>query len=180
MSGTEEMAPLPAAAPHRNRWLIAIGVLKLLKGVLFVSLGFGIIRLLHKDIGDLLLRASIAFRFDPENRFVNLLLEKAELLSPRRLKEISLGIFLYAALDFIEGSGLVLEKVWAEYFTLILTASFLPWEMYKILQRPSWLKAGLTLLNLMVVLYLAFVVQRRSVAQRAAVPPLHLDHSRSE
>ncbi len=180
MSGTEKTAP-PRFVPQRhNRWLIAIGVLKLLKGVLFVSMGFGIIRLLHKDIGDLLLRATVAFRFDPENRFVNLLLEKAELLSPRRLKEISLGIFLYAVLDFIEGSGLVLEKVWAEYFTLILTASFLPWELYKILLRPSWLKAALTLLNLLVVLYLGFVVQRRSVVQRAAAPSLPLRQSPSE
>src|SRR5258708_36410233 len=42
--------------PDRNRWLIAIGVLKLLKAVLFVSMGFGVIRLLHKDIADVLLR----------------------------------------------------------------------------------------------------------------------------
>ena len=42
--------------PNRNRWLIAIGVLKLLKAVLFVSMGFGVIRLLHKDIADVLLR----------------------------------------------------------------------------------------------------------------------------
>ena len=121
--------------PNRNRWLIAIGVLKLLKAVLFVSMGFGVIRLLHKDIADVLLRAVTALRFDPENRFVNVLLEKSALLSPHRLKEISFAIFLYAALDIIEGTGLVLEKVWAEYFTLILTGSFLPWEIYEIIRH---------------------------------------------
>ena len=103
--------------PNRNRWLIAIGALKLLKAVLFVSMGFGVINLLHKDVADVLLRATIALRFDPENRIVNLLLEKSALLNPHRLKEISFAIFLYAALDIIEGTGLVLEKVWAEYFT---------------------------------------------------------------
>ena len=39
-----------------------------------------------------------------------MLLEKSALLNPHRLKEISFAIFLYAALDIIEGTGLVLEK----------------------------------------------------------------------
>src|ERR1700744_1868032 len=112
-----------ATHSHRNRWLIAIGVLKLLKAILFVSMGFGIIRLLHKDIADVLYRAVLALRFDPENHIVNVLLEKSALLSPKILKEISAGIFLYAVLDTIEGVGLVLEKAWAEYFTLALTGA---------------------------------------------------------
>ena len=79
--------------PDRNRWLIAIGVLKLLKAVLFVSMGFGVIRLLHKDIADVLLRAVTALRFDPENRIVNVLLEKSALLSPHRLKRSASRFF---------------------------------------------------------------------------------------
>ena len=157
--------------PSRNRWLIAIGVLKLLKAVLFVSIGFGVIRLLHKDVADVLLRAFMALRFDPENHIVNMVLEKSTLLSPHRLREISFAIFLYAALDIIEGTGLVLEKVWAEYFTLVLTGSFLPWELYEIIHHVTALKVVLTLLNLVVFLYLFKVVdekvrhrQRKTVA----------------
>jgi uncharacterized membrane protein (DUF2068 family) len=158
--------------PDRNRWLIAIGVLKLLKAALFVSMGFGVIRLLHKDIADVLLRAVTALRFDPENRFVNVLLEKSALLSPHRLKEISFAIFLYAALDIIEGTGLVLEKVWAEYFTLILTGSFLPWELYEIIRHVTVLKVVLTLLNLLVFIYLAYVVNEKVRARQNPSEPV--------
>jgi uncharacterized membrane protein (DUF2068 family) len=147
--------------PGRNQWLIAIGVLKLLKAVLFVSMGFGIIKLLHKDIADVLLRAALALRFDPENRIVNVLLEKSTLLSPHMLKEISFGIFAYAVLDTIEGIGLVLEKSWAEYFTLILTGSFLPWEIYEIIRHVTVLKVVVVLLNLAVFVYLAWVVYQK-------------------
>jgi uncharacterized membrane protein (DUF2068 family) len=157
--------------PNRNRWLIAIGVVKLLKAVLFVSMGFGVIRLLHKDIADVLLRAIMALRFDPENRFINMLLEKSALLSPHRLKEISFAIFLYAALDIIEGTGLVLEKVWAEYFTLLLTGSFLPWEFYEIIRHVTVLKVVLTLLNLAVFIYLANVVNEKVRARQQAPEP---------
>jgi uncharacterized membrane protein (DUF2068 family) len=147
--------------PNRNRWLIAIGVLKLLKAVLFVSMGFGVIRLLHKDVADVLLHATLALRFDPENRFINVLLEKSALLSPQRLREISFAIFLYAALDVIEGTGLVLEKVWAEYFTLVLTGSFLPWEFYEIIRHVTVLRVVLLILNLLVFIYLAIVVNEK-------------------
>lgn len=146
---------------HRNRWLIAIGALKLLKAALFVSMGFGLIRMLHKDIADVLLHVTLALRFDPENRFINMLLEQSALLSPHRLKQISIAIFLYAALDVIEGTGLVLEKSWAEYFTLILTGSFLPWELYEIVRHVTMWKVVLLLLNLLVFIYLAIVVNAK-------------------
>ncbi len=55
----------------------------------------------------------------------------------------------------------MLEKTWAEYFTLILTASFLPWEFYEILRHPTWVKVVLTLVNVLVVAYLVFYVQGR-------------------
>ena len=147
--------------PDRNRWLIIIGALKLLKAVLFVSMGFGVIRLLHKDVADLLLHLTMALGFDPENRFVNMMLEQSALLSPHRLKQISIAIFLYAAVDVIEGTGLVLEKPWAEYFTLLLTGSFLPWELYEIIHHVTVLKVILTILNLAVFVYLAVVVNEK-------------------
>jgi uncharacterized membrane protein (DUF2068 family) len=152
--------------PNRNRWLIAIGVLKLLKAVLFVSMGFGVIRLLHRDVADVLLRATLALRFDPENRFVNMVLEKSASLTPHRLREISLVMFLYAALDVIEGTGLVLEKGWAEYFTLILTGSFLPWEFYEIIRHVTVFKIILTVLNLLVFVYLAYVLNEKIRARQ--------------
>jgi uncharacterized membrane protein (DUF2068 family) len=109
-----------------------------------------------------------ALRFDPENRVVNVLLEKSALLSPHRLKEISFAIFLYAALDIIEGTGLVLEKGWAEYFTLILTGSFLPWEFYEIIRHVTVLKVVLTILNLLVFIYLAIVLNEKVRARQQA------------
>jgi uncharacterized membrane protein (DUF2068 family) len=147
--------------PTRNRWLIAIGGLKLLKATLFVGMGFGVINLLHKDVADILLQLTMALRFDPENRIVNMVLERASSLSPRRLREITFALFLYAALDVIEGIGLVYEQVWAEYFTLILTASFLPWELYEIIRRVTPFKIALTLVNFFVVLYIGFIVRER-------------------
>lgn len=149
-----------------DRWIVAIGVLKLFKAALFVLLGIGAIKLLHKDLVDEVTRFIISLRFDPEGRVVNIVLDKVALINPHRLKEISFAIFAYAALDVIEGTGLVLRKVWAEYVTLILTASFLPWEIFEIIRHVTGVKIVLTVLNALVVIYLVYHVQSRARERR--------------
>lgn len=145
-----------------------IGAFKILEGTLFVLLGLGVIRLLHRDIGDLLLRAALALRLDTESRFVNLLLEQVQLLTPHKMRLISVGIFLKAGLDYLEGIGLVLEKTWAEWLTIGLTASFLPWEIFEIVRHFTWVKVGITLLNVLVLIYLVWVQQLRLRAHHKA------------
>jgi uncharacterized membrane protein (DUF2068 family) len=160
--GTEKSRALTLKANRdHSRWLVLIGVLKLFKGLLFILLGLGALHLLHKDLVDALMNVVVALRFDPENHFVNLVLEKVALINPHRLRQISIAIFCYAALDLIEGTGLALEKTWAEYLTLILTASFLPWEIFEIIRHITWWKVVLLLLNALVLVYLVFDVQGR-------------------
>lgn len=153
--------------PQHSRWLVLIGFLKLLKALLFILLGFGVLRLLHKDLVDLITRLAVDLRFDPENHFVNVILEKVAFISPHRLKLISAAIFGYALIDIIEGTGLALEKIWAEYLTLVITASFLPWELFEIMRHLTALKIVLFLLNVAVLIYLIFHVQGRMKARAA-------------
>jgi len=56
--------------------------------------------------------------------------------------------------------------VWAEFVTLILTASFLPWEFFEMFRRPNWIRIGLTAINLAVVIYLIYYVQARMRERR--------------
>ena len=151
-----------------DRWLIIIGAFKILEGTFFVLLGLGVVRLLHRDVGDLLLRLALALRIDPESHFVNLLLDKVQLLTPHKMRLISAGIFLKAGLDYLEGIGLAMEKTWAEWLTIGLTASFLPWEVFEIIRRFTWMKVGITLLNVLVLLYLLWVQQLRLRAHHRA------------
>jgi uncharacterized membrane protein (DUF2068 family) len=154
---------------HHDRWIIAIGVFKLLQALLFILLGIGAMRLLHKDLMDIAERFVLAMRFDPEGHFVNLFLDKVALIDPHRLKQISAVVFAIAGLDIIEGTGLVLERVWAEYVTLVLTASFLPWEFFEIVRHTTWIHVVLLVINLAVVVYLLYYVRLR-IRQRRESP----------
>jgi uncharacterized membrane protein (DUF2068 family) len=139
---------------HRARILVLIGILKLCKGVLFVALGFGLLRLLHHDLYSMAMHLIEVLRFDPGNAFITTLLSNISWVTDARLRQLSLFTFAYAALDFIEGLGLTLEKTWAEYTTLIVTAAFLPLEIVKTLHHPTWWKLLLILANAALVGYL--------------------------
>ena len=154
---------------HRDRGLLLIGLFKLAKAILFFLLGVGAIHLLHKDLGDEVMRLATALKFDPESRFVAVLLDKVYLIDAHRLKEISLATFAYSALALTEGVGLVLEKVWAEYLTLFLTISFLPWELYELARRPNWFRLSLLLINLAVLWYLMWLLRRKKVTAEVRV-----------
>jgi uncharacterized membrane protein (DUF2068 family) len=146
---------------HRDRGLVAIGLFKLGKALFFFALGVGAIHLLHKDLGDEILRLAKELKFDPESKMVALLLDKVDLIDDHRLRLISLGTFGYSALALTEGIGLMLEKVWAEYLTLILTISFLPWEIYELSRHPNWFRLSLLLINLAVLWYLLWLLKKK-------------------
>src|SRR5258707_564190 len=144
-----------------DRGLLLIGLFKLAKAIFFFGVGVGAIHLLHKDLEDEIMRLALKLRFDPESRFVSLLLDKVDLIDAHRLRQISVATFGYSALALTEGVGLLLEKVWAEYLTVILTASFLPWELYELARRLDWFHLSLLLINLAVLGYLVWLLRRK-------------------
>ncbi len=150
-----------ASATSHDRGLLLIGLFKLAKAIFFFCVGVGAIHLLHKDLEDEVMRLALRFKFDPESRFVSLLLDKVDLIDAHRLRQISVATFGYSALALTEGVGLLLEKVWAEYLTLILTISFLPWELYELARRPDWFRLSLLLINLAVLAYLVWLLRRK-------------------
>jgi uncharacterized membrane protein (DUF2068 family) len=152
-----------------NTWLILIAAFKLAQALLFVAIGVGALQLLHQDVGDVLGRLADHLRFNPESRFVNFILDKAALLDDRLLRRIGAVVFIYAALDLTEGIGLYLEKVWAEYLTLAITASFLPWEIFELSRRITVIRVTLLVVNALVFFYLLKLVASRG--RRGQVRP---------
>ena len=155
-------SPLPSLIkPKHNHWLILIAAFKLAQALLFAAFGVGALRLLHKDVADVLTRFAEHMRFNPESRFVNFLLDRASLITDQQLWRIGAVVFIYAGLDMIEGIGLYLEQPWAEYLTLAITASFLPLEVFEVFRRITLIRVSLLVVNALVFLYLLILVTGR-------------------
>jgi uncharacterized membrane protein (DUF2068 family) len=159
------MVTSPAASPktrarESTKTLLLIAVFKLVKGVLLLAVGIGALKLLHKDVAETITQWVNVLRVDPDNRLIHGLLARVLWLSPNQLKEISLGTFVYAGLLLTEGTGLLLRKRWAEYFTIITTAGLIPIEVYEITRHITASKIVILLVNAAIVVYLVVRVRR--------------------
>ena len=154
---------MPSARGRANRdpWLLLIGLFKLVKGVSLLIIAFGLLRLLHRDVAEVTQHWIEVLRVDPDNRFIHRALIKVFNVTPKQLKELSAGTFVYAAIFLTEGTGLLLRKHWAEYMTLISTGLFIPLEVYEIHRHFTMVKLAVTLVNVLIVGYLAVRIKRR-------------------
>jgi uncharacterized membrane protein (DUF2068 family) len=146
---------------HHDRGLLAIGIFKLTKSIFFFLVGFGALKLLHKDLGDVAMQIAQALHRDPEGRFVTLMMQQVDRIDDHRLREIGFATFAYSGLALTEGIGLMLEKTWAEYLTTILTVMFLPWELFELARDPNMMRLALLLGNLAVLAYLIWLLRRK-------------------
>jgi uncharacterized membrane protein (DUF2068 family) len=137
-----------------------IAAFKLLKGFVLIAVGIGALHLLHKDVASVADQWVNAFRVDPHNRYILWLFTKLSSVDDRKLRELSVGTFIYAAVFLTEGTGLALHKRWAEYFTIVTTGSFLPLEVYEIIHHVTAAKIVALIINIAVVVYLVRELRR--------------------
>ncbi len=141
-------------------WLI--GMLKLLSALLLAAAGFGIFRLMDRNLGEVLQHFASRLHLDPENRLVHEVIYRASGIDHTHLRALGAGTFFYSALEGLEGVGLLLRRRWAEYLTIVATALLLPLELYEIARKANVVRVGVLLANLAILAYLiAKLVQAR-------------------
>ena len=142
-----------------TRLVRLIAVFKLLKAVLLIAVGMSAFHLLHKDVANIAEHWVKMLGLDPGNRYVGRAIEKTGNLTPAKMKSLGVVSFIYAALFLTEGIGLWLVKRWAEWFSVIITSSLVPVEIYEIYRHPTPIKILVVIANLAVVGYLIYRIR---------------------
>jgi uncharacterized membrane protein (DUF2068 family) len=144
----------------KHRGLMAIAALKFVNGFGLLAIGLGALHYLHGDIEKDVAHWMELLRADPHNKYLIWLLEKLSNVDEHRLRQLSVGTFFYSALFLLEGTGLAMAKRWAEYLTIITTASLMPLEIYEIYARMTVPRIVVLVVNIVVVWYLAVELKR--------------------
>ena len=159
--------------PRERTWTIHfIAAEKAIKGTILLVVAFKMLTLFNRDIHawaeDFVTRHGI----DLANRYVHSMLERLVGFGNTQLVEFSVVAAVYAALLFTEGIGLWLQKRWAEYMTTYLTALFIPFEIYEIYERFTWIRIAILGLNIFVVWYLSTRLrdEKREIIENSIQP----------
>src|SRR5512144_374429 len=136
--------------------LILIGLFRLTKALLLVAAGIATLRLLKAGTGDAFFRWVRDLPIAPGHEFLLRTVGRLIHLSPRRIEEFAIGVFAYAALFVVEGTGLLTRRVWAEYLTIVATVSFIPFEVYEVVKRMTPMRLSILAANVAIVIYLVW------------------------
>jgi uncharacterized membrane protein (DUF2068 family) len=152
------------AHPHANRGLQLIAVFEAAKGLLVLAAGFGVLGLAHKDIEALGANLLEHLHLNPANGLPRVFLDALAKVHDRQLWLLALGALAYAAVRFAEGWGLWHARRWAEWLGAASAAIYVPFEVRELLRAPTWLHAGILVVNLAIVAYLSRELFRRQAA----------------
>jgi len=141
--------------------LLVIAVFKFIKGAVLLALAFGALSFLHKDLASHVELWLDQLRIDPDNEFIGTLLTKLQLVHTKELKELSALGGGYAALFLTEGTGLLFQKRWAEWLTIVATSSLMPIEVYELAKEFTAVRLLALLVNAAVVVYLIYLVRQK-------------------
>ena len=140
---------------------------KIFKGIVFSFLTLGVFDLAHRDVSALAIHLVHLLRISPENRYVELLLEKIGLIDPPQIRRIGEFSGLYAAVELVEGLGLWLGAVWAEFVVVTSTGIFIPEECLSLFRHFTWFRLSVLVINTAILAYVARVVWKRYLIRKA-------------
>jgi uncharacterized membrane protein (DUF2068 family) len=103
------------------------------------------IRALYQDLG-----------FNVNHSKLIGLIQHAFTLNSRTITYLAIGLAVYAVIELIESVGLWLAKRWGEYFAVVATGLFLPYEIYDLITKVTWLRVAAFVVNLLLVVYLVW------------------------
>jgi uncharacterized membrane protein (DUF2068 family) len=103
------------------------------------------IRALYRDLG-----------FDVNHSKLFGFIQDTFTLTSRTLLYLAIGLAVYAVIELVEAVGLWLGQRWGEYFAFAATSVFLPYEIYDLTVKLTWLRVVALAINLLLVIYLVW------------------------
>jgi uncharacterized membrane protein (DUF2068 family) len=137
--------------------LRTVAALELAKGMIVLLSACGVLLLVHRedpwDIADGFLKL---LHISPDHHFAQVFLNWADSLTETKVFAVAGVAVAYSVLRFVEAYGLWYARAWAEWIALVSGMLYLPFEIYKLIHHPSPFHVWVFLINVAIVLYMAY------------------------
>jgi len=143
-----------------RRGVRLVAALEAAKGVLVLLAGFGLLTLVHHDIQHMAEVVVRHFHLNPASHYPMIFIQLAGNLSDSKLWMMAGFALAYASIRLLEAYGLWGGRQWAEWLAVLSGGLYVPIEVYEMLHGITWLKAGLLVINVGIVLYMTLVLRQ--------------------
>lgn len=129
-------------------------VWKIIKGCLLLAIGIAAFGLVGSNLYEVGLELVDWLGIDPASPRIAHVLHRLVGVSTQRMVVIGISAIAIGAVMFLEAWGLHRRRVWAEWLTVIVTASFIPFEIFHLVRHASVGKVVTLIANVAIVVYL--------------------------
>jgi len=137
-----------------------VAVFEVLKGAIVFVAGFGLTRLVHRDVAHAAHALIDRLHLDAARKFPHIFLQLAANLSDAQLWGLAVLALAYALLRFAEAYGLWFQRRWGEWIAAVSGGIYVPVELYELARGVTWIKLAALLLNAAVVAYMCYMLWR--------------------
>ncbi len=156
------------AVGKRNRVIAVIGVFKLIKAALLITLGIAGLAAVPTELAHGVRQIAHWLGISPGRHALAHFLGKLSAFDDHMARKLAVASLCYAAVFLVEGIGLLGRRRWAEWLTVAVTASFIPIEIYEGVEHFGAGKVVALVLNVAILGYLLWrrVTESRSLNGR--------------
>ena len=160
----------PKSKARKIDGLRIIAVFKFLKALLLIATGYGAHKLLDTQLLERISNWTSTLSDDHfERKLIEHALDWVQNLGAKRIQIFIAVTVAYTLVVLIEGIGLWMRKTWAEWLTVIFTASLIPFELWELIKRPPGHRLPIFVtfcVNLLIVVYLVWFIRRQQKEHR--------------
>jgi uncharacterized membrane protein (DUF2068 family) len=150
----------------RHTGLHVVALFEGAKGLLVLLTGFGVLLLIHRNVHDIAAEVIMGFHLNPAAKYPRIFLDLADRLTDPKLWALATASFTYAGIRLLEGYGLWRGRRWAEWLGALSGGFYIPFEMYELFKRMSWVKLTVLVLNFWIVGFLVATMLKNRSARR--------------
>lgn len=160
---------MSAEKVHKSAFTLRlIAIEKFIRGALLLVVGVKLLTLIGDNVHERAAEFVQRHGIDMAHRWVQSSLDKLRGIDDQELVGFGIVAFLYSLLLMAEGVGLWLRYRWAEYVTIVSTSLLMPLEIYEMVEKFTFVRLGLVLLNIVIVIYLVVRVRSERMEATAA------------
>jgi len=134
--------------------LRTIALLEAAKGALVLLVGFGLLSLVHHDVQRFAERLIAHAHLNPASRYPGIFIDWSGQLTDARLLLMAVGAAGYSLVRFIEAYGLWHGRRWAEWLAALSGGIYIPFEVFELYERVTWMGIGALVVNTAVVAFM--------------------------
>ena len=151
-----------------SKSLKTIACLKVLRGSIAISIGVSLFLVYRRSEAFSWMDHPFLNSIASNDPFLQMVFAWLGSFNQAQILSIAILASLMGVLRWVEAGGIWFNKSWAQWLAVFSGFIYIPFEVYELIYRFSWLMVAILFINTLIVSYLLYVLYAKRLAKLSA------------